>query len=167
MEQVQTPAAEAFGELNKRMSVLISNTVQQKFGTPEERKFMTALTDAGIESAEEIIVLINEGITYDIWKAFLDKKNSLEGPLGMFENEAGDMAAIIEEFRAGDFRDVFEQFKAEGVFTVETVERDIQLLKGRKEWAEQMWGREDEHTKAEAVLAQVAKESVDAPGADQ
>lgn len=167
MEQVQTPEVAAFGELNKRMSVLISNTVQQKFGTPDERKFMTALTDAGLESAKEIIVLINEGLTYEIWKEFLDRKNSIDGPLGMFENEAGDMAAIIEDFRAGDFRAVFEQFKSEGVFTVETVEADIKLLQSRKEWAEQMWGREDEHTKVEEVLAQVAKESVDAPGADQ
>lgn len=167
MEQVQTPEVAAFGELNKRMSVLISNTVQQKFGTPEERKFMTALTDAGLESAEEMIVLINEGLTYEIWKEFLDRKNNLDGPLGLFENEAGDMAAIVEEFRAGDYRAVYEQFKTEGVFTVETVEKDIQMLKSRKEWAEQMWGREDEHAKAAEVLAQVAKESVDAPGADQ
>lgn len=157
MEQVTIASIATFGELNQRLSVLISNTVQQKFGTPDERKFMTVLTNAGIESAKEMIDLINEGLTYEIWKAFLDKKNSLEGPLGLFENEAGDMAAIVKEFRESDLRAAYDQFMADGVFTVETIQNDIKLLQSRKEWAEALWGREDVQTVKHNELLETVK----------
>lgn len=163
MEQVQNPAFELFNSLNQRMHVLITNAVQKAFGGPDERKFMTTLTDAGIESAYELIGLVEEGLTYEIWIEFLRKKNDISGPLGLFENEDGDMAAIIQGFNEADLRPVFDQFTAEGVFTVETIQRDIDLLKQRKQWAEQMWGREDQQDTAADTLAQVAKETVDAP----
>ncbi len=163
MEQVQSAQLVNFIELNQRMNALITQGIQKNFGTPNERNFIKVLTTSGIEAAYEMIELINAGITYDIWKEFVSRINSMDGPIALFENEDGDMAKLADDYRNADMREVYEKYQADGVFTVEYIQADIDRLKARQEWARQLWDGEDEQTKAEDELAQVAKETVDAP----
>jgi len=146
-----------FGELNVRMAALIDGKIQATFGTPEERTFMTNLTLNGIDSCNEMIELIKAGLTYEIWKKYLDGKNTLDGILGSFENEDGDMAALCHDYRAADLSEVYNDALAKGQFTVEALEASKQTLTQRLEWVKGLWKDEDDNAVAAANLAEVAK----------
>ncbi|ABY63288.1 hypothetical protein ST201phi2-1p465 [Pseudomonas phage 201phi2-1] len=146
-----------FGELNVRMAALVGAKTQAIFGTPEERTHMTNLTLAGIDSCNEMIELIKAGLTYESWKTYLDGKNTLDGILGSFENEDGDMAKLCQDYRDADLSEVYKDAMASGQFTVEALEANKQALEQRLEWVKSLWKDEDETAVAEANLADVAK----------
>lgn len=141
-----------FNELNARMHQLVTAKIQAVFGTIEEREVLRNLTQQGIESADEICKLIEEGITYEKWSAFLQRVNRIDGPLAVFENEDGDMAKLVNEFCTTDLSGAFEEIKKGGFFQIEVVQRDRALLVQRLEWAESMWKQNDEQDQKIANL---------------
>lgn len=141
-----------FNELNARMSALVTAKIKSVFGTLEERDVLRQITRHGIESANAMIVLIDEGITYDKWADFLKNINRTDGPLDIFENEAGDMAALLKEFCTAELSGAFELLKEQGVFKRDTVVADRDLLEKRLHWAEEMWRTNDEQDKQIEVL---------------
>lgn len=144
--------AALFLNMNAKLGQLISAKVASVFGTGQERELMTSITQSGIDAGNEFIGLIKAGLTYDIWKDFLVRTNAIEGTLGRFENEAGDMAALVKEYVETDLRDVYETFNNDGSFSVETVQADINTLKSRLVWAEEMWASVDSVKGVEATV---------------
>lgn len=132
-----------FIDLNAQLGSLIAARVAAAFGTADERDLMTSITTAGIDAANEFIELLNSGLTYENWKAFLTRTNAIDGVLGKFENENGDMAKLVQAFNDADLRETFDTYMADGTFTAATVEADIKTLKSRLAWAEDMWGKLD------------------------
>ncbi len=141
-----------FNELNTRMNKLITAKIEAVFGTMEEREVLRNLTQQGIESADEMCKLIEEGITYEKWANFLHRVNRIDGPLAVFENEDGDMAKLLNEYCNTDLSGAFDEIKKGGFFQIGVVQNDRATLIKRLEWAESMWKQNDEHDQKIATL---------------
>lgn len=129
-------------DLNDRMAVLITTKLQSVIGTPEERELMLAITDMGVTGSERMIKLVEEGLTYEIWKDNLTRNP--DGGLNRFENENGDMRELLEEMATTDMRGVYEAYLEQGLFKVEYLQDGINHLKARRQWALDNWAREDQ-----------------------
>lgn len=156
--------------LNARMNGLVATKLQTVFGTGQERKIMTDLTKAGIDAADKTLKIIQDGITYETWRDMLVDINVVDGPMAVFENEAGDLAQLLEDFRSADLRAEYDRLMDGNVFSLETINRERDTLVARLKWAEAMWAVEDtgkvndvltelsegEPVKAEVILTQEA-----------
>lgn len=132
-----------FQQLNARISTLVAEKVVAVQGTPEERTLMRVITESGIEAADNMLDLINKGLTYPIWKANMATLNDINGPMALFENEHGDIAKILKEFIDSDFEEVYNIFLADGTLSEVGVRKDLALLKDRLAWIENVWSEED------------------------
>lgn len=151
-----------FTALNTRLSNLITERVYAVFGTPEERVLMTTITEAGLEAGNELIMMVEDGLTYEKWKAFLVRINAIEGTMGKFENEKGEMAALVTDFKAADLRGAYEAFQKQGVFNVDNIQRDLNTMRQRLVQFNEVWAEIDakdvKQAELSALVAEIEKE---------
>lgn len=137
-------SVERINELNIAVGIAFGKKMESVFGTDQERPFMTASLDRGQSVVERLCKLVEEGITFDIWREYFLDVNSGIGAVEFFdEEERAQLAAYCDELKTLDLQEYYDTIVVP-YLNPELLKQDIESMKGQRALMEEIWNEEAE-----------------------